>query len=405
MDKRSKNILLLFGAFIVLIIIIEILRPQPVNWNSSYTAEDKIPFGCFVIHQELKSLMQLAEMNTINESPFTYLTETTIKKDTTKNQAYVFINNQLYFDTEETIALLDYVEKGNTAFIAASFLGGDITDSLQLTTYTESTLREKETKAHFYSPTFQKTSGTFKTKFYKSYFTKIDTLNTTALGYYSNPDTNNQHPPSAKQELNFIKIPRGKGYIYVHTLPEAFSNYYLLNGNQTYTAHLFSQIDATSILWDNYKKTGRKYIETPLRFILNEKALKWGYYLTLIGLLLFVVFKGKREQRIIPVIKPLENSTIEFTKTIGDLYYQNKNYSNIIHKKITYFLERVRSKYYIDTQKIDQKFAQKLAQKKGKSTASVTQLVELIIKLQATQHHSEEDLINLNKQLELFEKV
>ncbi|MCR9183306.1 MAG: DUF4350 domain-containing protein [Flavobacteriaceae bacterium] len=434
MDNRSRNILYLFGIFLTVIIFIEILRPQPVNWNPSYTSEDKIPFGGFVLHQELQELMSVNEISTVKESPYTYLIEKSEPLESNSRVAYFFINNYLNFDAEETSALLDFVEKGNIAFIAATFMVGDLIDSLKIKTYTENVYSEREHKAIFQSPQFENQFGVFKRGVSKTYFTQIDTLNTTVLGHFENSDveqsdeekkeidagidrllgkdhedqTNEKIIEESKNlekidQINFIKIPRGDGYFYVHTIPQAFSNYYLLNGNDSYAAKALSHFDANSILWDDYKKSGRRFIETPMRYILSEAPLKWAYYLTAIGILLFVLFKGKREQRIIPVIKPLENTTVEFTKTIGDLYFQNKNYSNIINKKIVYFLERVRTKFYIDTQKIDSAFAEKLATKNNKSKESVIELINLINHLKQKQYHTEADLIALNNKLEKFE--
>ena len=65
------------------------------------------------------------------------------------------------------------------------------------------------------------------------------------------------------------------------------------------------------------------------RQILQSQALKWAFYMTLISLILFVIFRGKRTQRIIPVIDPLKNATLDFTKTIGDLYYQPVSYTHL----------------------------------------------------------------------------
>tara|TARA_R110002072_G_scaffold22432_3_gene78729 strand:- start:16573 stop:17787 length:1215 start_codon:yes stop_codon:yes gene_type:complete len=403
MDKRSKNILSLFGAFLILIIVIEIMRPQPVNWRPSYTAQDKIPFGCYVMHRELQDLMQVDEIIAVNESPYTFLLGDAPTVATEGTKSYIFINNNLYFDTEETTALMDFVEEGNSAFISASYIYGDLSDSLKFQTFTENVYREIENKAYLYSPAFENQYGTYKRGVYKTYFTEIDTLNTIALGYFISEEEDENDGLVPDEQINFIKIPRGDGYFYIHTLPQAFSNYYLLNGNETYAAQVLSHFETESLLWDEYYKSGRRYIETPMRYILSEGSLKWAYYLTVFGIILFVVFKGKRLQRIIPVINPLENTTVEFTKTIGDLYFQNRNYTNIINKKITYFLERVRSKFYVDTQKIDISFAEKLAQKNGKSKESVIALIHLINELKQKPFHTEEDLITLNKELEKFE--
>ena len=54
-----------------------------------------------------------------------------------------------------------------------------------------------------------------------------------------------------------------------------------------------------------------------------------------------MIFNAKRRQRVVPIINPLPNTTLDFTKTIGNLYYQEGNHQNIVDKKIIYFLEKI----------------------------------------------------------------
>ncbi|MEJ7677787.1 MAG: hypothetical protein WKG06_07955 [Segetibacter sp.] len=65
----------------------------------------------------------------------------------------------------------------------------------------------------------------------------------------------------------------------------------------------------------------------------------------LAGLLLYVLFEMKRRQRIIPVITPLKNSTLDFVKTVASVYYNEKDNNGIADKKVNYFLEFVRSRF------------------------------------------------------------
>ena len=120
------------------------------------------------------------------------------------------------------------------------------------------------------------------------------------------------------------------------------------------------------------------------------------------GIVAVCIIKGKREQRIIKVIEPLENSSIEFTKTIGDLYFQHKDFGNIIAKKITYFLEQLRSKYYLNTNDLNSEFIEKLALKSGNSLEKTKKLIALINHLKGKTLHTEKDIIALNKQIEDF---
>ena len=64
--------------------------------------------------------------------------------------------------------------------------------------------------------------------------------------------------------------------------------------------------------------------------------------------------QGKRKQRIIPVITPLKNTSLEFVETIGRLYYQKGTRSGIAHKKIIFFLDFIRTRYNIATNVFNQ---------------------------------------------------
>jgi len=394
MDRRSKRIILAFGVALLAIIIIEVVRPKPLDWRESFTAEDTKPFGGHIISKEIETLFINTPNKVINEDPFEFLRE----GNYVENSLYFFVNSNINFDKRGFEKLSNYVKSGNTAFISARGFGGALYDSLGLETYSYYYLLEEEITPSFFNPSLKSSSlPNYKKGVYKSTFTKFDTLNTTALGYYYN-----EGDDDAIEDINYIKVNHGKGVFYFHTLPEAFSNYYLMEGNQEYVSSVLSYLNPKEIYWDNYLKTGRKVVNSPMRFVLSQTSLKWAYYIIIIGLFCFVIFRGKRVQRIIKVVEPLENSSIEFTKTIGDLHFQHKDFGNIIAKKITYFLERVRSQYYLDTNTLNDEFCDKLAQKSTHTIETTKKLINTIKKLKSKSMHTEKDLIAFNKLLEEF---
>lgn len=392
LDKRSKRVLWVFGIALLGIVITELVRPKPIDWRASYISTDKIPFGGLVLFEEATSLFKNDEIEKIDKDPYEFLTDSTYAQ----NSAYIFINDEIFFDERQTDEILKYVENGNTVFIASRSIGYILRDSLGIESTANYNILEEEIRPQFFSPSLKQDSlPTFKKGVFKASFIEIDTLNTTALGYYENSE-------SVLGDLNYVKVNFGKGQFLLHNLPEAFSNYYLLKGNEQYAANVLSYIDADKIYWDEYLKSGRKVVTSPMRFILDQAPLTWAYYVLIGGLLIFVLFKGKREQRIVEVIEPLENTSVEFTKTIGDLYFQHKDYSNIIAKKITYFMETLRSKYYLNTTEITEDFIKKLALKSGNTLEKTQKLMHLIKHLKEKSVHSEADLLELNKQIEAF---
>ncbi|GEQ85888.1 hypothetical protein ULMS_13960 [Patiriisocius marinistellae] len=408
LDKRSKNILILFGVALLVVIISEVIRPKPINWWTSYTAQDTIPFGSKVFFDELPALFKNATIKTINEDPYEFL----VKEKYESNSAYLLINEHILLDEQRFESLRTYVEKGNTAFVSAHYFGYMVTDSLNLDIFTSYSFAEDDIFPHFYSKNLKtEKPPKFKRGVTYSRFESIDTLKTQALGYIETEgviESMDEHDYSINEEeqldenINYIRVPYGDGYFYFHTLPEAFSNYYMLNGADEYTANVMAFIDADTVYWDAFIKDGKKTISSKMRFIFDQAPLKWAYYVTIVGLLIFVIFKGKREQRIIEVIEPLENTSIEFTRTIGNLYYQHKDFGNIIAKKISYFMENIRTQYYLDTNDLSETFIKKLALKSGNSIEETRKAIKTIQVLKGKSFHTEQDLITLNKLIENF---
>ena len=156
--------------------------------------------------------------------------------------------------------------------------------------------------------------------------------------------------------------------------------------------------------WTEYYQLGRMEAGTPLRFILTNEPLSWAYYMLIFSILLFMLFEAKRKQRIIPIITPLSNTTLEFVATIGNLYYQRSDHKNLADKKIQYFFDQIRSHYYLNANCRDEHFISSLSGKSANTIESVRSLINLIDRLLMTTHVGKEELLTLNKELEKFWK-
>ncbi|MBO3116618.1 DUF4350 domain-containing protein [Winogradskyella sp. DF17] len=398
MDKRSKIALYVIGAVILLMMIAEVTKPKAINWRDSYSASDKIPLGCYVMFNELETFSDQPIL-TSEESIYQYLKQV----DTTTKKTLVFINNRIYFDAEESEALLNFVNKGNTVFLSSTYFYGNVMDTLNIAIQRQySNLFKATSSHHFTSPHLQEFNRNFEDVIENSHFVSVDTLNTTILGRVTTVDEDDTEITNP----NFVSVNYGdsNGQFLLHSNPFAFTNYHLLKGNEDYAAAILSFLPKQQIIWDNNYKSGRKIITSPLRYILQNTALKWAFYISMLGLVLFVLFRGKRTQRIIPVIDKLENATVDFTRTIGELYYQHGDFSNIIEKKIEYFLEFTRTNYYLNTANLNLAFIEKLAIKSGNTKEDSRILVDYLVYLKSKNTHTEEELIELNKKIEQFTK-
>ncbi len=402
MDRRSKIILWIFGLVLLSIIVSEVVRPRPLDWRPSYTLKDKIPFGCFVLYNELPSLFPNSKIHTVEESVYDLMVE----RDSSEKSNYLFINDYLDFDQQEVNQLLRYVEQGNTAFLSTTSLNYILADTLNLNIRSNYTVNEDTVLVSLSHQKFNKKEYVFQRGLNNTQITSVDTTNTTILGYLEFTRKNEFVPqPEEKVKLpNYVKTKFGDGHFLIHSTPQAFSNYYLLGENVDYAAQVFSYLNNELLYWDNSKKSGRVVINSPMRFVLNQTALKWAYYLTISGLVLFVIFNAKRKQRIIPIINPEENTSVEFARTVGSLYHQNKDYGNLIAKKLNYFLAFLRERYYIDTSALNEQTFKSIAAKSGKPVEEVKKLMEFIAYLKGKPLSTEQDLINLNKKITAFKK-
>lgn len=399
MDKRSKIALYIIGAVIVFMMIAEIAKPKALNWRNSYSAADKIPLGCFVLFNELETFSE-GDVLVSKQSVYEYLKD----QEFSEPKSLMLINNLVSFDNEESNALMKFVEDGNTVFISSSYFYGNVLDTLNVSVQKQYTdIYRKEADNKFTSPYLQDNNRLYKDVIENSFFESIDTLKTTVLGTLTSKNEDDEDETHA----NFIKVDFGdnNGQFILHSNPFAFTNYHLLNDNEDYAATALSYLPKQQVIWDNNYKSGRKIITSPLRFILSNSALKWAFYISMFSLILFVIFRGKRTQRIIPVIKKLDNATVDFTSTIGELYYQHGDFTNIIQKKIQYFLEHVRTHYYLETNQFNSKFIDHLAAKSSNTKEDTKALVDYIVFLKSKTYHTEQELIELNKKIEHFKRT
>jgi hypothetical protein len=135
---------------------------------------------------------------------------------------------------------------------------------------------------------------------------------------------------------------------------------------------------------------------------LQDPALKNAYWVLIVLVLLFMFFEAKRRQRIIPVIAPPRNATLEFAKTVGHLYFHHGDHANLAEKKITYFLDYIRTHLRLPTSQIDDVFLNSVAERAGMPEADVRAVFATVSEVEGQKNLSEDALQRLNRQIEAF---
>jgi len=390
LSRRNKIYLFLLFASIVLIVINELQRPKPINWFQSYVSTHKMPYGTYVLYNELSQLFPKAVIKKNHTPPYLFL------KDSTVTGAYILIDKNINMGKAEFNLFLKFVARGNKILIATHGINIDTlhlkTDRLRSTALEEFpyfTLANRAFKAKEYR--FDRTYPNFV-------FKEVDTLATTVLGKTGLLNENGERVANG---VNFIRYDYGKGSFLFSTYPEAFINYSLLKSpNHEYAAGVLSYLESPkNIYWDAYYKSGKNQISSPVYYILSQKSLKWAYYLLLIGTLIFVIFSGKRIQRFIPVIYPLKNQTLAFTRTIAGVYYKKEAHKTIATHKIRYFLAQIRQKYQLNTDIYKKDFTLLLSRKLGKSLDETEKVVNYIKQIEVKKVLTKEELVTLSNYL------
>ena len=382
--KQNLKFYLTLTACAGALLLFEVLSPAPLDWSPSFSATDKIPYGNYILWRLLPHLFPHCETEVVHKPIFEVLSDQSFKKTN-----YVFINTDFPPDEVEAGMLLDFVAAGNHVFIAAQQFEGRLADTLKVD-ISRDFFRVDSIGVDF-------ANGALKSGGYRyrpasaAHFSSFDTSRTTILGF------------DDREKVNFIQVRWDQGSLWLSSMPLAFTNYNLLAGhNRDYIFKALSYLPVQDTLWDEYYKVGRLEAATPIRYILRREPLKWAFCLALVGLGLFILFEGKRRQRIIPVIEPLPNHTLEFVETVGQLYYQQGDHKNIAEKKIKYFLEHIRTHLGVDARLTAGEWGAKLAEKTGVPMAQIAELHGYLQHIRAADALADDELARLNQLLERF---
>ena len=187
-----------------------------------------------------------------------------------------------------------------------------------------------------------------------------------------------------------------------------FGNYFILYGNnREYVAKALSYISPaiTTLHWDEYYKSGREGASTPLRFFLSNNFLKWALWLTVAALLIYVFFEIKRRQRIIPVIEPLRNTTLDFVETVSSVYYSQHDNNSIAKKKTQFWFDHIRQRYYLSTNNTDDSFIQQLQRKSGVPAELIKIIINNIQRAEIQPKVTDDLLLALSSSIDEFYKL
>jgi hypothetical protein len=362
---------------------------------------DKIPYGTYVAFDNLKYIFPNASIYTDKNEPGYW---DSVYNHGTK-QAFIAISGRFNASSEEMRQLINFVKSGNDAFISARYISETAQEMLGCkcssndftSLYNE--YMDDSVSLSLNKPPFPGSlKYSYPGKKVESYFYRVDTTTTDVLGY------NNEGTP------NFIHLTAGKGNFYLHLAPLAFSNYFLLHGNNiSYYEKALSVIssDVEKVIWDEYylkKKFADESVKKKnwLSIFFQFPALKAALLTAIFALLLYTLLEMRRKQRYIPVINRPKNDSLDFVKTIGRMYYDKGDHKNLCRKMAAYFLEYIRNRFKLNTNNLDEEFIHNLQSKTAYDENELRSIVSFISHLDEAYEVKQKQLILFHKKLESF---
>jgi hypothetical protein len=404
-----------FRFHIIICALIALLggcKQLPTNWTEHYKETSKDPFGLYVLENEADQFFDEQKVTLLRQNIYDYLYDRDLDEENDFN--YLCIKNDIDKTSSDGIQeILLHVENGSTAFISLVYFNEYLREELNFEVGNSRFYKNDsftQTRSGVLSLTnedFNDTTYAFDRNLNLDYFSSYDETSSIVLG---------THQVNGEERPNFLKVYYGLGIVYLHTEPIVFTNYYLLNGKQEYAENALSYLSEDEILWDpqrrystidgndNNDATDTGSASSIFGFFWSDPSLKWFLYILFSGLIIFLLFNARRKQRPIPVIDPPKNSTLEFTHTISNLYLLNEEHQNVAEKKIQYFLEKVRSRYYLDTSNLNSDFIKKLTLKSGNDLETTERLIQTILSQYNRSYCSPEELMQLNKLIDNYLK-
>lgn len=391
--KFNRWFILFVVVFLALVFVAEYRMPRKFVWNPTFSHNDKQPFGCYVFDSILSvSLPRGYEVT--KQSLYQ------MKDDSLRRGYIVLVSNQLSWDLgeQETKALLSLAEKGNKVLVAYDGINASLQDTLNyrvIPGFQQLSLREYVMQGKSRDTLIWEGDSVYDRRSYYFYpqvmLSRIKNHNdslpvkqlATIYHRYQN-GLSDDVPVTTDTASAAMSIPVGKGEIIVVSTPLVFTNYGILDApNHEYIFRILSEMgDLPIVRTEAYTKTTEE--ASPLRYFLSQPPLRWAVTLGFIAILVFMVFTARRRQRVIPEVEKPKNRNLEFVKLIGTLYYQKRDYRDLVLKKYAYFAEEMRRVLHVDlTDKSeDLRTFSVIATQAGMEEQEVSNLVDIIRQLE-----------------------
>ena len=398
-NNRGLIFTLLVLFMLSVVLIYYLWGNNGFKWYETYQADGDQPFDLGLFQELLKKNAYQGAFEVL-ESP---LNKSLPELDPNQRYNIVSVKRYYYPDTSEIRSLLDFLNEGNNLYLSSELIspllplalnyGMDTICTLfnhlsseEIYAYVPDSIREAYEETYSweemdsihdaYKMALQKKvqrSGYLDSAFVNKFATVKSTKQTdsaTLSRPYKNKFLEHQwsylhvtsgHRPSVLARYDqtdlpvAVKFEVGKGSLVVSSTPLLYTNFFIrkkqhfnlindLLGSLPQNTILFDDISRYSRDWSPGGGFGANVSQSPLSFILSQRELSWAWFTLLGTALLFVLFRSKRRQRIIPVVKPNHNTTLAYAQLLGSLQLKEKHNTAKANEIFQHFLQHLRAR-------------------------------------------------------------
>lgn len=385
------------------------------DWYESFDYKDKGAHDLYILHELLSS--RPAGLVTITDS-------LTLLSDSTRRGNYLFVGKYAHYPERSVTQLLDFVERGNTAFIAARALPEDLAYHLfGDQCFAGEYLSQDERFPRFFrdTVTLLLPKDTFLQAHLWDYEVYDREANYLEGSLLCDPALDHEILGFVDYEyINFVRLGWGAGDFFFNAQPLSLTNYYLADSLRArYAAASLSVLGEGPIYWDEASRTpppvtrarnpsrqdpaydgGRNLLKgnPALSYIQQQPALALAWYTLLATALLFILLRGRRRQRIIPLMARRENTSRRFIDTLSRLRRRGQDHAALAQREIDHLRYHLNERFALRW-KEGAPPPEQLAQLTGLPEAIIARAVAEIQLVQSGKDVDETRLFQLHRAL------
>lgn len=362
---------------------------QSNRWEPQLSLNNRDPYGLYVFEELMTSSGKFTQFNEYTDYALL---------DSLKNldsSLYMYIGLDFTLTNKEVDHLLAGVARGNDLFLSV-----------------------ENTPNYLYSKLFTENPLTFNPDKVAPHIIENDTFD---LYYLFEKDTLTEvwdlFSPSKLDQSDralartfgapvFVKIGYGDGQVLIHLNPVTFTNFQLLRKEgKNYFKHIMDVFEKPQIQWltfARYEPVEYDYDSGDgstdnglLSELFKHDAFRWAFIIGVFGVILYFIFRSKRERPVIPAITEAKNTGFSFVDTLSGIYFEGKRAPKMLKVMRQNFYSAVYRHFYIDlAHRKNQQPVESLAKKTGVDQGKITALLQL---LESSGNIDNNYLVKVNK--------